>query len=53
MAQTTPSTIIDVQALIDAHRLSAVQRQLLLMCFVVVAIDGFDTALVGFIAPRV
>ena len=53
MAQLTPSKIIDVQALIDAHPLSPVQRRLLLMCFLVVAIDGFDTALVGFIAPAI
>ena len=45
MAQTTVPRIIDVQALIDGHPLSAVQRRLLLICFLVVAIDGFDTAL--------
>src|SRR5262249_53128903 len=33
--------------------LSAMQRRLLLLCFLVVAIDGFDTALVGFIAPAI
>ena len=53
MAQTTVPRIIDVQALIDGHPLSAVQRRLLLMCFLVVAIDGFDTALIGFIAPSI
>ena len=36
---------------IDTHALSALQRRLLLMCFLVVAIDGFDTAVIGFIAP--
>ena len=45
--------VIDVQAFIDAHRLSAMQRQLLVLCFLVVAIDGFDTAIVGFIAPAI
>ena len=42
---------IDVQALIDTHELSAVQKRLLLLCFLVVAVDGFDTAVIGFIAP--
>jgi MFS transporter, AAHS family, 4-hydroxybenzoate transporter len=45
--------VVDVQALIDTHALSPIQRRLLLMCFLVVAIDGFDTALIGFIAPAV
>ncbi len=47
----TPARVIDVQEFIDAHPLSALQRVLLVLCFLVVAIDGFDTALVGFIAP--
>jgi len=45
--------VIDVQAFIDTHALSGVQRRLLFLCFLVVAIDGFDTALIGFIAPAV
>jgi MFS transporter, AAHS family, 4-hydroxybenzoate transporter len=45
--------LIDVQAFIDAHALSAVQKRLLLLCFLVVGIDGFDTALIGFIAPAI
>jgi MFS transporter, AAHS family, 4-hydroxybenzoate transporter len=53
VAQATSPRIIDVQALIDTHPLSALQRRLLLLCFLVVAIDGFDTALVGFIAPAI
>ena len=43
--------IIDVQAFIDARALSLAQKRLLLLCFLVVAVDGFDTAVVGFIAP--
>jgi len=45
--------VIDVQAFIDAHRFSPMQRLLLALCFLVVAIDGFDTAIVGFIAPAI
>jgi MFS transporter, AAHS family, 4-hydroxybenzoate transporter len=44
---------IDVQAFINAHPYSAFQKRILVLCFLVVAIDGFDTALVGFIAPAV
>jgi AAHS family 4-hydroxybenzoate transporter-like MFS transporter len=47
------AAIVDVQALIDSHPLSALQRRLLALCFLVVAIDGFDTALIGFIAPAI
>jgi MFS transporter, AAHS family, 4-hydroxybenzoate transporter len=44
---------IDVQDFINTHPYSAFQKRILLLCFLVVAIDGFDTALVGFIAPAV
>ena len=52
MQASTPR-VIDVQSFIDTHPLSSVQRRLLFMCFLVVAIDGFDTALIGFIAPAI
>jgi AAHS family 4-hydroxybenzoate transporter-like MFS transporter len=42
---------IDVQEFIDAHPLSAVQRRIVALCFLVVALDGFDVAIVGHIAP--
>jgi MFS transporter, AAHS family, 4-hydroxybenzoate transporter len=44
---------IDVQDFINTKPFSAFQKRILLLCFLVVAIDGFDTALVGFIAPAV
>jgi AAHS family 4-hydroxybenzoate transporter-like MFS transporter len=50
-ARTTGPRVVDVQAFIDAHPLSSLQARLLFLCFLVVAIDGFDTAVVGFIAP--
>jgi AAHS family 4-hydroxybenzoate transporter-like MFS transporter len=53
VTQPAGPRIIDVQALIDTHALSAVQKRLLLLCFLVVAVDGFDTALIGFIAPAI
>jgi len=45
--------VINVQDFIDSRPLSAVQKLLLLLCFLVVAIDGFDTAIIGFIAPAI
>jgi MFS transporter, AAHS family, 4-hydroxybenzoate transporter len=44
---------IDVQSFINAHRLSAMQMVTLLLCFFIVAVDGFDTAAIGFIAPAI
>jgi MFS transporter, AAHS family, 4-hydroxybenzoate transporter len=43
--------IVDVQAFIDEQRFSPFQWTILVLCFLVVAADGFDTAAVGFIAP--
>lgn len=42
---------IDVQQYIDDQRFSPYQWTILILCFLVVAADGFDTAAVGFIAP--
>lgn len=42
---------IEVQQLIDSRRFSGYQFAIAFLCFVVVAIDGFDTAIIGFIAP--
>jgi AAHS family 4-hydroxybenzoate transporter-like MFS transporter len=42
---------VDVQAFIDEQRFSPFQWMILVLCFLVVAADGFDTAAVGFIAP--
>jgi AAHS family 4-hydroxybenzoate transporter-like MFS transporter len=42
---------IDVQAYIDQQKVSPFQLVVVALCFAVVAVDGFDTATVGFIAP--
>ena len=44
---------IDVQDFINQHRLSTLQIVALLLCFFIVAVDGFDTAAIGFIAPAI
>lgn len=42
---------MNVQQFLEQHPFSALQKRLLVLCFLVVAIDGFDTASIGFIAP--
>ncbi len=48
---TAPGRVLDVQEVVDAHPLSHFQKSVIALCFLVVAIDGFDTAAIGFIAP--
>lgn len=45
------TNLIDVQDVLNTHEVSRLQRLVILLCFLVVAIDGFDTAAIGFIAP--
>ena len=47
------STHIDVQKFLDKQKLSGVQILTLVLCFFIVAVDGFDTAAIGFIAPAI
>jgi MFS transporter, AAHS family, 4-hydroxybenzoate transporter len=49
----TTTRTIDVQQFINSHKLAAVQIVTLLLCFFIVAVDGFDTAAIGFIAPAI
>src|ERR1700756_1427614 len=42
---------INVQSFIGAQKLSGIQITVLVLSFFVVAADGFDTALIAFIAP--
>ncbi|AOE85438.1 MFS transporter [Pseudomonas sp. TCU-HL1] len=47
-----PSTgTLDVQSFINAQPLSAHQWRIVLLCFLIVFLDGLDTAAMGFIAP--
>ncbi|MFJ3057021.1 MFS transporter [Herbaspirillum sp. NPDC087042] len=43
----------DVQQFIDQLPFSRLQRLTLWLCFLVVTVDGFDTAAIGFIAPAI
>ncbi|WP_250518746.1 MFS transporter [Caballeronia sp. ATUFL_M1_KS5A] len=43
--------IIDVEQFLDEHRFSPFQWTILVLCFLIVSIDGLDTAAMGYIAP--
>lgn len=43
----------DLQALIDAAPIGKTQWRVIICCFLVVMLDGFDTAAIGFIAPDI
>ncbi|MTV37192.1 MFS transporter [Duganella radicis] len=47
----TIKNTVTVDQIIGASKLSGYQILVLVLCFVVVAIDGFDTAAIGYIAP--
>jgi MFS transporter, AAHS family, 4-hydroxybenzoate transporter len=48
---TQPNRTIDVPSFIDAQRFSPCQWLVLLLGFLVVSADGYDTAAIGYIAP--
>lgn len=43
--------VLDVQRFIDSRPLSRYQWRVVLLCFLIVFLDGLDTAAMGFIAP--
>jgi MFS transporter, AAHS family, 4-hydroxybenzoate transporter len=45
------ASLVDVQGFINEHPFGRFQRLIFFMCFVIVLLDGFDTAAIGFIAP--
>src|SRR3954453_23950578 len=45
--------VVRVQDVIDSSEISPLQRLLLFLCFLTVAIDGFDTASIGFLGPAI
>lgn len=42
---------VDVQTFIDSRKVAGMQVAVLVLCFCVVGVDGFDTASIAFIAP--
>lgn len=51
MSATYKNDSVDVQDFIDSKPVAPFQWLVLVLCFLVTAIDGLDTAAVGFIAP--
>ena len=45
------SDVIDVQRFLNEHRFSPYQWAIFVLSFLIVLMDGFDTAAIGFIAP--
>ncbi|MBB5408632.1 MULTISPECIES: MFS transporter [unclassified Paraburkholderia] len=45
------SPAVNVQTFINEHPFSPFQWLIFFMCFIIVLLDGFDTAAIGFIAP--
>ena len=50
-AQTNVGKSLDVQSFINQQPLSREQWRVVLLCFLIVFLDGLDTAAMGFIAP--
>lgn len=44
---------VNVTDIINRHRLAPFQILIVVLCFLIVAIDGFDTAAIGFLAPAI
>jgi AAHS family 4-hydroxybenzoate transporter-like MFS transporter len=47
------NAIVDVKAFINERPMSRYQWMILAICFLIVAVDGMDVAIMGFIAPAV
>ena len=53
MIEVNAPNRVDVKAFIDDRPMSAMQWLLLGLCFLVVAADGMDVAIMGFLAPSI
>ena len=51
MNKTVEAATLDVQSYIDGQRFTPYQWLIVLLGFLIVAVDGFDTAAIGYIAP--
>lgn len=50
-AAQASADVVDVQQFLNSHRFSAYQWLIFALSFLIVLMDGFDTAAIGFIAP--
>jgi AAHS family 4-hydroxybenzoate transporter-like MFS transporter len=49
--KAAPDKPVDVVSVIDQNRFSALQRWIMFLTFLVIAVDGFDTVAVGYVGP--
>ena len=49
--QNTDPTVVNVQSVLNESPFSGFQWGIFALCFLIVLLDGFDTAAIGFIAP--
>ncbi|WP_043003746.1 MFS transporter [Comamonas testosteroni] len=49
--QNTDPTVVNVQTVLNESPFSGFQWGIFFLCFLIVLLDGFDTAAIGFIAP--
>ncbi|MFC3533275.1 MFS transporter [Vogesella facilis] len=47
------AAVLDVRAFINDRKMSAYQWLLVGLCFLIVAVDGMDVAIMGFVAPSI
>jgi len=47
----TQTRTVNVQTFLNEHRFSGFQWLIFVLCFLIVLLDGFDTAAIGFVAP--
>ena len=52
-ASRTEKIKVDVKAFIDQRAMGSMQWLLLGLCFLIVALDGMDVAIMGFLAPSI
>ena len=45
------TNVVDVKAWIDTRPVSRSQWNVLLLCFIIIMLDGYDAAVMGFVAP--
>lgn len=53
MVSTIEKSVIDVVKVIDAKRLSRLQLLIITICFSIMAVDGFDTYVISYIASSI
>ena len=49
--QNTDPKVVNVQTVLNENPFSGYQWVIFALCFLIVLLDGFDTAAIGFIAP--